>query len=595
MKRIFLILLVLLVLAGCAVDDPAETTTTTPTVPPTEPKGTYIANSTLEQQSDGAIRVYLPEGGDCIGITAVGGNLVMITDKMTLVMLEGENGLVKATLKLDENLHREELDIHATADALSCYLPSRREVVTVNSQLLQTGVAELPEGMTGLPVVSHSRAEVYYCEGKSVKAMNMKNGVSRIVKDLVCQRVELIGSYFDGDVLALKVTDDQLQEQSIYIDTETGQTLAEDPDIQSLESWENFYMARRQDGIVQQQLFGTLGEEPKNLDIPDHAQALLPMGGAVSSAEVDNRLVLDYYGLNTGKHSASVELLGVKEPTDYACDGHYIWFLAEADGKQMLCRWDVTASPTQDTADYVFPFFTKSNQDQAGLAKCRERAAVLQQTHGVSILIGTDALAVQGDFLLEEEYQTNAINLVLDGLEKVFRRFPEGFLRRSIKNGQINVSIVRSISGDKTMAQFYNGGDAYIVIPVDCDIEKNFIHGFGYVLDSFVLGNSRDFDDWDRLNPKGFQYDYSYYLYEQKTDVPYLSGEDRAFVNTYSMTYPHEDRCSIFLAAMTADNGETFQSATMQKKLKRVCEGIREAWGLERSKETFLWEQYLNE
>jgi hypothetical protein len=33
----------------------------------------------------------------------------------------------------------------------------------------------------------------------------------------------------------------------------------------------------------------------------------------------------------------------------------------------------------------------------------------------------------------------------------------------------------------------------------------------------------------------------------------------------------------------------------MQEKLMQVCIGLREAFGLKKSTETFLWEQYLKE
>ena len=59
------------------------------------------------------------------------------------------------------------------------------------------------------------------------------------------------------------------------------------------------------------------------------------------------------------------------------------------------------------------------------------------------------------------------------------------------------------------------------------------------------------------------------------------------------MTFPHEDRCRIFVTAMAEGNAEVFESETMQKKLQRVCDGIREAWDLEKTTEVFLWEQYL--
>ena len=38
-----------------------------------------------------------------------------------------------------------------------------------------------------------------------------------------------------------------------------------------------------------------------------------------------------------------------------------------------------------------------------------------------------------------------------------------------------------------------------------------------------------------------------------------------------------------------------FASDIMQAKLKTVCKGIREAFGLKKDSRVFLWEQYLKE
>jgi hypothetical protein len=46
---------------------------------------------------------------------------------------------------------------------------------------------------------------------------------------------------------------------------------------------------------------------------------------------------------------------------------------------------------------------------------------------------------------------------------------------------------------------------------------------------------------------------------------------------------------------MTAGNQSAFTSETMQAKLKRMCQGIRESYGYERDGNTYPWEQYLNE
>ena len=45
---------------------------------------------------------------------------------------------------------------------------------------------------------------------------------------------------------------------------------------------------------------------------------------------------------------------------------------------------------------------------------------------------------------------------------------------------------------------------------------------------------------------------------------------------------------------MTEGNESMFQTKTMQAKLKRMCQGIREAYNYEKNGKTYQWEQYLN-
>ena len=61
------------------------------------------------------------------------------------------------------------------------------------------------------------------------------------------------------------------------------------------------------------------------------------------------------------------------------------------------------------------------------------------------------------------------------------------------------------------------------------------------------------------------------------------------------MTSITDDRASIFRFAVEPDNAEMFRAEIMQKKLTMLCVAIRDAWRLENSEETFLWEQYLHE
>lgn len=143
--------------------------------------------------------------------------------------------------------------------------------------------------------------------------------------------------------------------------------------------------------------------------------------------------------------------------------------------------------------------------------------------------------------------------------------------------------------------QFMNGTDAYIVLAAGDTSEKALYHELYHVMETHILGNSIALDQWAKLNPVGFEYDYDYLANAQRDGSEFLQPDTRSFVDTYSMSYPKEDRARIFEYAMTAGNEPLFAASPLQYKLKMLCQGIREAFGLKKSTENFPWEQYLNQ
>ena len=206
----------------------------------------------------------------------------------------------------------------------------------------------------------------------------------------------------------------------------------------------------------------------------------------------------------------------------------------------------------------------------------------------------SEALTVTGNYELVDEFRVPVLTHMMDELESILGAFPSKFLKKSLAKGKLYISLVQSIGGNKEMVQFYEDSNAYVVLASSGDTAANFLHGVGYVIDSHVLGNSRDYDTWKKLNPSGFDYDYNYYVYEKHADSKYLTNEDRAFADAYAMTFPHEDRARMFVYAMTDGNKNVFSTTRMQNKLKRLCQGIREAYDYEKNGKTYTWEQYLN-
>ena len=125
------------------------------------------------------------------------------------------------------------------------------------------------------------------------------------------------------------------------------------------------------------------------------------------------------------------------------------------------------------------------------------------------------------------------------------------------------------------------------------DQEHTLHHELCHVIEDFVVLRTPLWDQWDSLNPEGFSYDLDFERNQRRDGTSCLQDRDRAFVDTYSMSFPREDRARIMEYAMTSGNEELFSSLIMQKKLNLLSQGIREAFGLHNSDRILLWEQYL--
>ena len=236
---------------------------------------------------------------------------------------------------------------------------------------------------------------------------------------------------------------------------------------------------------------------------------------------------------------------------------------------------------------------------------CEYYARTIGDTYGVEVLLWEDADLVQPwDYNFEPEYLVPVFKRELDWLNERLASFPEGMLEAAISHfSSLKICLVREITGSAESGslssangiQFMNGTDAYIVLAAGDTSEKALYHELYHVMETHILGNSIALDQWAKLNPVGFEYDYDYLANAQRDGSEFLQPDTRSFVDTYSMSYPKEDRARIFEYAMTAGSDSLFAASPLQYKLKMLCQGIREAFGLKKSTENFPWEQYLNQ
>ncbi len=577
MKKLLLFLLVCLMLTACAGQQEETTPATETTVPPVV--GLYDPENPIEKATKGAVRAYPLETNDGAGLLSMGDKLVVVSANK-LTVLQGD--LCEVVAELD--VKTEYMCVSAAETGIAYYDAEGNQIVLLNPRLQQSTAYALPENLQGKPMINLSTQQAFYLDGQELRALNLQTGISRLIRTFTEERVELIDLHFDGEVLRCIVTAYE-RNRTMYLSTQTGQTLSEEGNLFGLQTYGKQYFTMRQDGPVTQKIFGTLDGEAKSLNLDDSVEGpfgALPLGGVISMLLDEAGTELTFYDLESGRKTANVKLEGIIEQGAFHADSKYVWLISG----EVLYRWDLSLSSVQDDTVYTGTLYTYQNPDTEGLAQLKKRVEEMNQNYGVRIAIWEDAMKTPGNYTFKPEHQVSAISERLDALETMLAQFPKKFLQVTVEAGWIRICLVRSIESGEPYVQYWSGGDCYGAISMDTDITNAFLQCAAYGIDSHVMGNSRDFDTWNQLNPSGFTYG--------KPDEKYLAEENRAFVNAKAMENPLEDRGSIMVCAILEGNAELFASPTMQAKLLRVCEGIREAYGLEKSSETYLWEQYLN-
>jgi len=589
MKRIAILLLAVLLLAGCGKrkQNSTEPTNTEPTV-----VELYAPGSSAEKASGGALKCYPLPITSASMVYNMGVNLLIAGDKQ-LMVVSGEQGQVVAQKSVETGTSFSRVVVSATG--VGYYLAARRQVVILNPQLQEVNRITMPKDMVDMPVISLTRSEIFYSNGKEIRALHLITGITRLVRQQLVATQTIQSAGFDDSVLLCQLTEGKTVTDQ-YISSETGQTLSENNGILDMQTLGDRFFLHQMDGQTLQSVFGSRDGQAQTLlpDLEAETYGALAMGGAVSSIKEGNISTLSFYQLETGKRTAQVAL-PANQSTRFACsDGVYIWVLVNDDttSDKIMYRWDVSRSACADAAVYTGPHYTLDNPNEAALAACNERVVAIENEQKIWLAIWKNAEKYAGTHTIVMEHQPQTLNKMLTDLEEALSKLPYRFIYETMNRKRMRIALVRSIDDGEDYAQFWKDGTCYILIASKSDVAQSLYQGIAYAVDSFVIGNSRDYDNWSDLNPEGFAYTYSY---DVSGDSQYLTGTNKAFADLKSMSHPHEDRCSIFSNAMVENNSAMFQLPAMQAKLKAVCMAIREAYHLEQSTKTYAWEQYLTE
>lgn len=605
MKKTFIALLCLL-LCGCtpksSPDAPPDQTANEPPVlsaVPEDLKDRFPDDLKIQPLSQRKVRGMLSMEDDFLLFSGHGAT--------TITLLSGDTYEALASLTLDFELNPEDPSVQVHRGSLSYFDPSAKEIVLLDNSLQTIRRIPAPKDMLGAPLLSADTKTVYYCTFHAIRSWDLESNIRRRIKEISCDAVFLSGLHLNDTVLEYRIPSEE-DPQVLFMAVDNGKLLKSLKGNITMVSAQDRYYAVIPDSNLYTLVYGQGEQAPQTLlpvDLRAFCHFLPDLHAGITVSNTDDSVQLNYYGLDTGHHYAAVQLDPLHIPISIIDSGADVCILLydPACDCHVILRWTIPRTPDSNEV-YTDTYFSAAQPDSAAIAACRNYASEIGRRHGIQVLIWEDAVAVQPwGYDFEPEHLYRVIMDELSLLDQRLSRYPEGFLAATASHfDRLNVCLVRQITGSAasgtlnaaTGIQFFQDNDAYVVIAAGEFSEQALYHELYHVMETHILNNSTALDQWNSLNPSGFTYDYDYSANARRNSGIYLQQEYRAFVDTYSMSFPKEDRARILEYAMLPGQGNLFQTKIMQEKLQALCLGIREAYDLKKAEEVFLWEQYLH-
>lgn len=611
MKRCFALLMaVVLLLSGCGGrknmdEQPEQTTTPTTAAPPPPPFVEYQQGSSIETLTNGAVCSYSVQGGGYYAMLPMEGKLLLLSgdEETTLTQISEDGSVIQCTasgclLSLDT--------LWNTDLGLSYYDAQKHNLVFLDGSLKESLRISLPEQMNHAPKLSQDGQLAYYYDAESLRCLEVRTGIARLLKESRYTKQQVTKLHFGGEILECEVSD-AAGDLTLFVSTQNGETLFSAQTPVELQSQGQEYFARWYEGEVELHLLGNRGDTIHRLTPPEEGiyQPLLGSGLLVSYTADGTGLNLMCYQLETGNQLSKVQLPGFSAPVGMLTKEGKVWFMCRnlETGEDGLYSWDPSGAMQELESSFLSPYYTAQSPDKDGLKQLQDRVKEMSSTYGVRIKIWEDADSpLPDDYSVTTEYMVNIYETYLPVLEKALNTMPTSVykkLGKQSQNGKLSIYLVREIYGPNELGRltaedgvhFWSDGSSYLLLRMNDKLERSFYHELFHAMDSYIITEIKAYDDWQKLNPSGFAYDYSYITNEARDPKNYLDPDNRAFIDLYSMSYPKEDRARIMEYAMLEGNEDYFTSKTMKKKLETVCKGIRKAFKLEDG--DYLWEQYL--
>lgn len=430
-------------------------------------------------------------------------------------------------------------------ESIGCYDPEGQTLLLFGPDLTPEDSFSLP-GCADTPRLLGTKA--YYCTPEALMELDTETGLRRTLRQQEGLRLCALLPQEDMAVCALDGAAKQL-----CIRIADGSLAEESPPILAAAEFGNGEHVALKLGFLHCLYLGQT-----ELVLPTGWEFLefLPTMNAALLCSPEKELGI--YDLSTGNCMASLPLAERPEAVAVTTDGRVFFQCGSR-----LFQWEPQVRSRRDSRISITPLYTPQQPDKKGLAQCRQRGAYLENQYGVRVLLNTDAVQVAPKgCILEPEHLRPAIAQALAGVETALGRFPSALVKSAFSGtGRTYLCPVRSILvGGEALGslQFWSGRDCYIAVAASAQGEKAALEAFLPLVDRQVLMKCGAYDAWPADTPQAAQ----------------------------------AERCSLLYQAMQPGNRELFLDAVLQNRLRTLCAGLRQTFGLSAG-QALVWEQYL--
>lgn len=248
------------------------------------------------------------------------------------------------------------------------------------------------------------------------------------------------------------------------------------------------------------------------------------------------------------------------------------------------------------------------------LQQARQYADELEAEYGVRILLSvqcreTAALCDHAITLIDtmgQSEELSAVNAALSALKRSLSLYPEGFFaqfKNGMGEGGVRILLIEQIESNYGAigCTYENGIWQNIALDVRTGegMDSIICHEIWHATENHIL--TKDYsailpDEWNALNPEGFEYYWDATLVNDAHEWTLYSGNiaNVYFVDSYACVDEKEDRARIMEYFMTHDDEAELliQSPAIRKKLELMCRAIRSTFDTS-SWENVRWERLL--